>query len=98
MIFKKYIKAELEKRKLNENSNSDIPEIKNFNDTDDLKQKNTEYTDEGKYFNMKDPDTGERYDIPLLAVSDPNYFGKYVSYMKMKEKTPEIFKRIMNWE
>lgn len=50
------------------------------------------------YYNMVDPETNLRYDIPLVSPLDPSYYFKYVYYMKLKESSPETFKKIMNWE
>lgn len=50
------------------------------------------------YFNMVNPDSGLRYDIPMLSPVDPGYYFKYVYYMQMKEDSPETFNKIINWE
>ena len=44
-----------------------------------------------------DPETGYRYSIPLLLRSDPDYVTKYIEYMRVKEDTPEVFSKIINW-
>jgi len=49
------------------------------------------------YFNMKDRD-GVRYDIPMLDTTDPEYYWKYISYMKTKVHTPMTFQKIINWD
>ena len=49
------------------------------------------------YFNIKNPDTGERFDIPLLIKTNPSYYYKYINYMKIRERSPETFATIMNW-
>jgi len=51
-----------------------------------------------EYFSTVDPNTGKRFDIPMLSTSDPNYFVKYVEYMKIREKNPTRFKKILNWD
>ena len=51
-----------------------------------------------EYFDIIDPSTGVRYDIPMLASTDPDYFHSYIYYMKMRERSPETFERILNWE
>ena len=50
------------------------------------------------YFNMIDPRSGLRYDIPLLSPTNPLYFTKYVHMMKLKEESPELFEKIIRWE
>jgi len=50
-----------------------------------------------EYFAEVDPTTGLRYLIPMLNAKDPHYFQKYVKYMVLKEKNPQEFKRIMEW-
>lgn len=70
---------------------------------DSTNHKNPLYEDSSskeynEYFNILDPDTGDRFDIPLLSPSDPGYFFKYVYYMKLKENSPETFKKILTWE
>jgi hypothetical protein len=54
-------------------------------------------TDE-EYFNMLNPETGLRYDIPMVSPVDPTYYFKYIYYMKLKERSPETFQKILNWE
>lgn len=50
------------------------------------------------YFNMVDPRNGARYDIPLLIPSAPDYYSKYVHFMKIKERSPNTFERILRWD
>jgi hypothetical protein len=57
----------------------------------------TEKTDWDCY-QMKDPKTGFSYDIPYLKFSDPEYLFKYIDYMKLKEKNPEEFEKILRWD
>ena len=54
-------------------------------------------TDE-EYFNMLNPETGLRYDIPMVSPVDPTYYFKYIYYMKLKERSPDTFQKILNWE
>lgn len=50
------------------------------------------------YYNIKDPKTGFRFDIPMLKTTDPVYYFKYIRYMKLREQNEETFNKIMNWE
>ena len=50
------------------------------------------------YFNMKNPATGRRYDIPMLNTMDPAYVFKYVEMMKTKEEQPDLFERMLRWD
>lgn len=50
------------------------------------------------YYNTLNPDTGLRYDIPMLSPLDPGYYFKYIYYMKLKERSPETFAKLTNWE
>lgn len=59
--------------------------------------KNTKLND-AFYYDIVNPDTGYRYDIPLLSTLDPEYFFKYVHYMKIRESSPDTFKKILNWD
>jgi len=52
----------------------------------------------GKWFNIVNPETGRRYEIPMLDTLDPDYVFKYVEMMKTKEETPELFDKIMDWK
>ena len=54
-------------------------------------------TDE-EYFNTLNPETGLRYDIPMVSPVDPTYYFKYIYYMKLKERSPDTFQKILNWE
>ena len=42
-------------------------------------------------------DDGYRYDIPLLMPTDPRYYFKYIYFMRIKERSPDTFKKIINW-
>jgi len=50
------------------------------------------------YWNMKDPLTGHRYDIPMLNRMAGDYFYQYINYMKMRERSPETFETMMRWD
>jgi len=50
------------------------------------------------YYNMLDPRTGQRYEIPMLTRMDPAYYYKYINFMKMKERSEETFSKILNWD
>ena len=52
----------------------------------------------GKYFDTFDERTGLRFNIPMLSTIDPEYFFKYVRFMKMKERSPETFEKVLNWD
>jgi len=54
--------------------------------------------DDAYYFNMKNPRSGLRYSIPLLSPLDPDYFQKYVYFMKIKERSPDTFEKILRWD
>ena len=43
--------------------------------------------DDSYYFNIMDPKTGKRYNIPLLEKTG-SYYQDYVHYMKIKETSP----------
>lgn len=53
---------------------------------------------DAEYWNTMNPATGLRYAIPLLDRKDPQYFFKYVNYMKIREASPDTFAKIMSWE
>ncbi len=50
------------------------------------------------YYNMVNPQNGMRYDIPMLNTLDPDYFFKYVNFMKIKERSPETFEKMLMWD
>ncbi len=50
------------------------------------------------YYNMIDPQSGHRYDIPMLTTLDPVYYAKYVRYMKMREQSPTTFEKMLRWD
>jgi len=78
-----------------------IKEIKDLELKESAIQSNIQDTSINKtdfeYFQEKDED-GLSFDIPLLSKTDPLYFRKYVYYMKLKEKSPETFKKVIGWE
>lgn len=51
-----------------------------------------------EYFDTFDPETGLRFDIPMVSPNDPDYFYTYIYYMKLRDRAPETFERILNWE
>lgn len=58
-----------------------------------------ELTEEDKkYWNMVNPKTGQRYDIPMLKPTDPDYVEKYIMFMRMKENDPHNFEKVLNWD
>jgi len=70
-------------------------------DSTDLPEKPLTFVDEVErdqyYYNIMNPETGERFDIPLLIKTNPSYYYKYINYMKIRERSPETFATIMNW-
>lgn len=50
-----------------------------------------------EYFNEVDPQTGLKYDIPMLNSSKPGYYFKYINFMKIKERSQDTFNTIMGW-
>lgn len=52
--------------------------------------------DDNYYFDILDPKTGMRYNIPLLEKTG-SYYQDYVHYMKIKETSPSTFDKIMSW-
>ena len=53
--------------------------------------------DDNYYWSMID-DNGSRYSIPMLNSAEPNYYYKYVYYMKLKESSPSTFDSILRWD
>jgi len=49
------------------------------------------------YYNIINPETGVRYDIPFLEVSDDEYVKKYSDFMKIKLEDEEKFKELLEW-
>jgi hypothetical protein len=54
--------------------------------------------DDNYYFNMVDAWSGKKYDIPMLYTLDPDYYFKYVYFMKLKEGSPSAFEAAMRWD
>lgn len=50
-----------------------------------------------RLFNILNPKTGRRYDIPMVDRNKPGYFFEYVDCMKILERDPDTFKRMMEW-
>lgn len=50
------------------------------------------------YYNMKDPRTGHRYDIPMLDRMAGDYYFQYIEFMKTKESSPETFNKVLSWD
>ncbi|MDQ7058625.1 MAG: hypothetical protein Q9N62_09345 [Ghiorsea sp.] len=50
------------------------------------------------YYNMVNPQNGMRYDIPMLNILDPEYYYKYINFMKMRERSEETFNKMLNWD
>jgi len=91
MSFQKFLHKEF--KKIVENIDSDIPDNSiNYNQSD------YNQDEDNRLFNILDPETNERYDIPMLSTTSPDYYFKYVYYMRIKEASPETFERILSWE
>jgi hypothetical protein len=54
--------------------------------------------DDAYYYANVNPKNGLRYDIPLLIPTDPDYYSKYVYNMKLKERSPNAFDKILRWD
>lgn len=50
-----------------------------------------------RLFAIVNPKTGMRYDIPMVDRNKPGYFFEYVDCMKILERDPKTFKRMMEW-
>lgn len=48
-------------------------------------------------FQILNPKTGLRYEIPLLDRNSPDYIVKYAKYMKILERDPKTFDKIIWW-
>ena len=73
--------------------------MKNKHNQDQIKMtKSSVIKDDSYYFNMKDPKSGSRYDIPMLSRIDPEYYFKYIYFMKLKERSPDTFEKILRWD
>jgi len=61
-------------------------------------EKTIEKKSDAEYFDVLDPKTGLRFDIPMLSRVDPGYFFKYIYFMKIRERSPDTFERILRWD
>ncbi|NDY73089.1 hypothetical protein DO021_15510 [Desulfobacter hydrogenophilus] len=50
------------------------------------------------YFNIIDPVSGLKYDIPMLSSTAPNYFYSYIYYVKFREHSPDTFDKMLRWD
>ena len=48
-------------------------------------------------WNTLNPETGMRFEIPMLKFMDNDYKLKYIEYMKMRQDDPEAFERVLQW-
>ena len=62
-----------------------------------VSKKKFNYTD-SEYWMMMDPNTGERYDIPMVNPGKPGYSFRYIDMMKERVISPDTFQKIMNWD
>jgi len=76
------------------NHTKDEPAVEASRDTR-LEQIDKEFK---RLYNIKNPKTGQRYDIPLLDINQPGYYFKYIDYMKMFEQDPAAFERMLRWD
>ena len=54
--------------------------------------------DDSYYYNMVDPRSGQKYDIPLLSPLNPEYYSSYIHFMKIKEGSPDTFEKVLSWD
>ena len=71
--------------------------------TDDELQKDEELLsyvtkDDSYYWDLVDPRNGFKYSIPMLMQDDPDYFSKYIHFMKTKEQSPDTFEKMLRWD
>lgn len=66
--------------------------IRHYDYTEDGIRKDDDY-----YYNIVNPVTGRRFDIPMLSTADPYYAKSYIDYMKTREFNPDSFEAIMRW-
>lgn len=83
MDFRKYVNKDKPNKKVEETK---------IVESEDVAISNNEY------YEMLNPDTGLRYDIPMLSRLAPDYYYKYIHYMKLRERSPETFKKIISWD
>ena len=71
-----------------------------FSNINEMEQEKVVITNDGSmesYYNTLNPDTGFRYEIPMLRFMDSDYKMKYIEYMKLKETNPAEFERVLQW-
>lgn len=73
-------------------------EDKNNNQNEQEQEEKEIVKDDKYYYHIMNPATGMRYDIPMLSPLDPDYYFQYVHAMKIRETSPDTFKRIMSWD
>ena len=54
--------------------------------------------DDNKLFNIKNPQTKKRYEIPMLDKNDHEYRELYIDAMRLLKEDPESFERMMDWK
>ncbi len=54
--------------------------------------------DDKRLFVIVNPATGRKYDIPMLSRTAPDYYLKYVYFMRLKESSPSTFEAVMSWD
>lgn len=84
------------KERLKESFDAPVQEISSpkeeeIHGTDDVVK------DDAYYLAMKNPKTGERYQIPMLNPTEVGFNAKYIAMMKLKEQDEAEFNRILDW-
>ena len=54
--------------------------------------------EEKRLFNIMDPKTKKRFEIPMLSKDSHSYRQDYIEAMRLKEEAPESFARLMEWK
>ena len=54
--------------------------------------------DDKKLFNTMNPDTGKRYEIPMLSKTDHDFRENYIEAMRLSIEDPQAFKRMLDWK
>ena len=54
--------------------------------------------DDSYYWDIVEPYSRRRYDIPMLSTTEPGYFRLYVRFMRTKEQSPNTFEKILRWD
>jgi len=54
--------------------------------------------EDNKLFNTVNPQTGKRYEIPMLDKNDHKYRELYIEAMRLKKEDPDSFERMMDWK